>query len=371
MNLMTGQERPHGNDDGGTAVEQSLERCLRWSQAGRHRKVLAEVERVLPVTRQQPLLRARVLVWKATALLAMAAPERALAAASKAWDLDASPHACFMMSSAFDSLGDHDRSEELLRVGWQLFPDAVHLPVQLGMKLADQDRVPEALEVLEDLGDSPEMTGELQIFLFGIRANLLAKMGRWAEADDHLGEGLGLHPGSDLLRETKDSLGRVRVRARAAHSLASSWKKSLTALSGVAAEVDEAVAQLESAGGFTELTVLAARRLWRAFLDAEEVHPQSPDAWGAALICAVSILDGRSRSAAGVARVLDARPSTVRGATRRLRSFLDALEPEFARRSFAAEANPRLLSEPAHFAAGSEMAEVVPFPGPTAGGPIE
>ena len=139
------------SDETRRRVEQSLERCLEWSRLGRHRKVVAEVERTLPILTDHPQLEATLLIWKAQALLAMGYPDRALPSAKKSWELDPSPHACHLQSNALEAIGDLDSSEELLRMGWQLFPDAVHLPVQLAVVLSDQARHPEALDILDEI----------------------------------------------------------------------------------------------------------------------------------------------------------------------------------------------------------------------------
>jgi hypothetical protein len=44
-------------------VQRTLERCLDWSQQGRHRKVLTEVERLLRLVRNDRQLQAQLLIW--------------------------------------------------------------------------------------------------------------------------------------------------------------------------------------------------------------------------------------------------------------------------------------------------------------------
>ena len=57
-------------------------------------------------------------------------------------------------------------------------------------------------------------------------------------------------------------------------------------------------------------------------------------------------------------------PSTVRKVVRRLRDFLETLEPEFARRAFAAATNPRLDGRPGTAGPGIRPGEILPFPAP-------
>jgi tetratricopeptide (TPR) repeat protein len=344
-------------------VELSLLRCVEWSQSGRHRKVLGEVERILPLTRRHPQLEAQLLVWKAQALLSMGCADRALPAANRSWELESSPHACHLLSNALNALGQADESEGLLRMGWGMFPDAVHLPVQLAMMLTDQGRLPEALDTLQEIPSDLSMPDDLRVFLFGLRANLLATVGRWSEARDVIEEGLELHPESALLREAGDSLHQAWLRSRAEHELNTSWLHGLSSLSGIAAEVDEAVVRTGAVHELPSLQVLAARRLWRTFAAATTIRPQMPDPWGAALVLAIMELDGERPSVAAMARSLRLSPTTTRRALGRLRSFLTALEPQFARRSFAAHTNPR-LDEPAPPAPEAKPTGlVVPFPG--------
>ncbi len=325
-----------------TRVERALERCLEWSQQGRHRRVLAEVQRLLVLARDDSFLTSQLLNWKAQALLAMGCAERALPAASQSWTLRSSPHACHLMASALHAIGDSDQSEDMLRVGTELFPDAVHLPMQLAMMMADQGRLPEALEVLDRVAPTRQLPDDMQVFLVGLRANLLATVGRWSEADAVLREGLGRHPDSSLLIEAQDSLNRQWNRSRAEDRLADSWRGALDEIDGVAAEVDEAIMRCGSVLECSDLTVLAARRLWRAFRDRDPVRVQTPEPWAAALILAALEVDGRPTAAAAVARSMAVNPTTVRSALRRLRGYLAEQDVELSRRAFGALSNPRL-----------------------------
>jgi len=362
MNLMARTSR--GDDqDLERRVEQGLLRCVEWTRVGRHRKVLGEVERVLPLIRRRPYLEAQVLVWKAQALLAMGCAERALPAARRSWELDSSPHACHLMSNALNALGNADESEELLRLGWEMFPEAAHLPVQLAMMLTDQGRLPEALDTLQEVPCDASVPEDLQLFLYGLRANLLATVGRWSEARDVIQEGLDLHPGSTLLVEAGDSLHQAWLRSRAEEQLGASWRQGLGTLSGISAEVDEAIVQIGAVHELPELLVLAARRLWRALTTAANVKSQTPDPWGAALILAVMELDGERPSLTAMARSLRLSPTSTRRALVRVRAFLATLEPEFARLSFAARANPRLDQPSRTPPARERTGLVVPFPG--------
>jgi tetratricopeptide (TPR) repeat protein len=352
--------------DGGTAdvssrVERALERCLEWSQQGRHRKVLTEVERLLTLVRDDSNLVAQLLIWKAQALLTMGYAERALPAASESWRLQSSPHACHLMASALNAVGDPEQSEELLRMGSELFPDAIHLPMQLAMMLADQGRLPEALDILNRVSPAPQLPEDMQVFLVGLRANLLATVGRWSEADAVLREGLGRHPESSLLLEAHDTLSRQWDRSRAENRLVESWRSSIEPLDGVGAEVDDSIIRCGSVMELPDLTVIAARRLWRAYVRRGVVRLQSPHAWSTALVLAVLELDGHRTSAAAMARAMAVRPATVRAALRRLRRFIHDQEVELARRAFGAYSNPR-LDDPA--SAASDGAEIVAFPSP-------
>ena len=345
-------------------VERTLQRCVDWSQQGRHRKVLVEVERLLEAVKGEPGLTAELLIWKAQALISLGCAERAFRAASRSWDLASSPHACHLMSMALHALGSSGQSEELLRMGRELFPDAAHLSMQLAMMLADQGRLPEALDLLDDIPPDLELPDDLQVFLVGLRANLLANVGRWSEAEEALEEGLGRHPDSSLLLETNDSLHRHRDRRRAEEKLAHSWRSTLAPLDRAPEEVDEAIVNCGSIMELPELVVLAARRLWRAFLASGPVHPQAPDAWAAALVMVVLELDGRRPGGSSMARALRASPSTVRTVARRVRAFLEGMDHEIARRAFATSANPRLEEQPPPQPMAPGPAIVVPFRAP-------
>lgn len=342
-------------------IQRTLERCLEWSHQGRHRRVLSEVERLLKVARGDQHLAAQLLIWKAQALLSMGEPERALTAASDSWDLSSTPHACHLMATSLNATGQADRAEELLAMGVGVFPEAIHLPVQLAMMLADQGRVPESLQVLDSVAPVAQLPEDMQVFLVGLRANLLATIGRWSEAEAVLEEGLGRHPESELLLETHQSISLEWSRTLAEESLAKSWRQALDPLAGVPAEVDDSVVSCAALLEADELVGLAARRLWRAFQGRESVRLQSPDAWGAALVTAVLELDGLRPSAAAIARATATNASTLRAALRRLRAYLDELDPGFARRAFGAVSNPRLDDlEPS--SPQRDSGTVVPFP---------
>ena len=323
-------------------IQRSLERCLDWSQQGRHRKVLGEVERSLALARGDERLEAQLLIWKAQALLSMGYPDRALSPATDSWQLSTSPHACNLMATALNAVGEIDRAEELLQMGTGLFPEAVHLPVQLAIMQADQGRMPEALDTLDDLVPSAQLPDDMQVFLVGLRANLLSTIGKWSDAEAVLEEGLGRHPDSSLLIETRDSINREWCRRRAEERLVESWRESLDPLDGVPHEVDDAIVRCGMVLELSELTVLAARRLWRAFNSRHAVRLQSPNAWGTALVTAVIELDGNRTTAAGMARATGSNPSTVRKALGRIRPYLESLDPGFARRAFGAVSNPRI-----------------------------
>lgn len=323
-------------------VQRALDRCLEWSQQGRYRKVLSEVDRVLDTLSGHPGLAAQLLVWKAQALLSMGYPERALHAANRSWELATSPHSCSLIATALNATGEIDHADRFLRMGIGLFPAAIHLPVQLATMLTDQGRLPEALDVLEGVTPSTQLPVDMQVFLVGLRANLLATIGRWSEADAVLQEGLHRHPDSSLLLETHDSISREWIRNRAEESLAESWLASLEPVVGVSAEVDDAVMHFGIVLGLSDLVVLGARRLWRSFDASNSINIQAPDPWGVALLTAVLELDGHPQSVAAMARATASNQSTVRSAIGRIRRFLDRLDPGFSRRAFGAISNPRL-----------------------------
>jgi len=323
-------------------IQRSLERCLEWSQQGRHRKVLTEVERSLSRARGHAHLEAQLLIWKAQSLLSMGCPDRALTAASDSWDLNSSPHACHLMATAMNAVGEDERAEKFLAMGIDLFPDAIHIPIQLVMLLADQGRLPEALDILDRVVPSIQLPDDMQVFLVGLRANLLATVGRWIEAEAVLEEAIGRHPDSLLLLETHDSIRREWSRRRAENRLLESWQQSLEEVEGVVAEVDETILRCGSVLDLSDLTILAARRLWRSFSARHPMGIQTPEPWGAATVTAILELEGHHPSATSVARAAAANPSTVRSARVRIRKYLTGLDPGFARRAFAAESNPRL-----------------------------
>jgi hypothetical protein len=227
-------------------------------------------------------------------------------------------------------------------MGTELFPEAAHLPVQLAMMQADQGRMPEALHTLNTIGPSVRLPEDLQVFLVGLRANLLATIGRWSEAEAVLDEGIGNHPDSSLLIETHDAITREWRRHQAEQRLEDSWRDSLDSVEGVAAEVDNAIVRGGLVLELPELVVLAARRLWRSFNARHTVRLQTPGAWGAALLAAVIELDGQRTSAAALARATGSNASTVRASLARVRAYLRDLDPGLAHRAFGAVSNPRL-----------------------------
>jgi tetratricopeptide (TPR) repeat protein len=344
-------------------IERALRRCLEWSRNGRHLRIITEVERALPAIGDQPRLEAQLLIWKAQAHLALGDPDSAFPAASRSWDLDPSPHACHLLSNALAAVGQPDDAEELLRSGWEIFPDAFHLPVQLAILLADQGRHPEALDAIDELPRSAPLPDDLQVFLLGLHANLLAAMGRWSEADGVLRAGRTCHPGSDLLEGAHASLGEAWDRFRARETLADSWRDGLAELDGVAAEVDDAVLRQGAVHELPDLVTLAARRLWRAYLERHEPRPQAPEAWGLALVLAVLELDGETPSVAIMARPSKTSSSTTRAVLARFRLFLGELDASLARRAFAGLSNPQLVRA-TRSTAGSRGGNVVPFPSP-------
>ncbi len=356
-------EPTSGNDRLADRVERSLERCLEWSTLGRHRRVLAEVERLLPLVVERESIEAQLLIWKATALLAMGLADRALQAAQRSWELEASPYACHLIAAASSALGEDEHAEETLRMGWSVFPEAGHLPVQLAMILTDQGRLPEALNLLDSI-PTLDLPDELEVFLFGLKANLLASVGRPADAEQLLREAVRRHPDAQLLRDATKSLLEARRRTAAEAALVASWRAALEPMTGGEAEVDLAIIRVAAVLEIPELLQLAARRLWRAFAAAEVVRPQALEPWAIAVILAVVELDGLEPSAAAASRSLDVSPSTVGAALRRIRRWLDGLSPELAARSFAAATNPRLEDRSIAPRRAAKRNTVIRFPSP-------
>jgi tetratricopeptide (TPR) repeat protein len=341
MNVVSNRR---STDDGTqlSRVERALRRCLEWSRTGRHLKIIAEVDRALPVIGPHPRLEAQLLIWKAQAHLALGEGEPACSAADRSWRLDPAPHSCHLLSNSLAATGRPDDAEKLLRSGCDLFPEAYHLPVQLAILLSEQGRHPEALDTIDKLVLDAPMPDDLQVFLLGLHANLLAAVGRWGEADGVLRDGRYRHPESGLLEEAHHSLADAWDRFRAQRDLARSWREGLAPLHGVYAEVDEGLVSSAGVNELDELVALAARRLWRAYLEVHNVRPQSPEPWSAALLVAVLELDGSRPNIAVTARRAKASVSTTRTALARIRRFLAGLEPNLARRAFAALSNPRL-----------------------------
>lgn len=342
-------------------IERALRRCLEWSRTGRHLKIINEVDRALPAIGNQPKLEAQLLIWKAQAHLAMGDPDSAHPAASRSWDLDPSSYACHLLANALAAVGQPDDGEELLRSGWVLFPDAYHLPVQLAILLSDQGRHPEALDTLDSLPQGATVPDDLQVFLLGLHANLLAAMGRWGEADGILREGLYRHPDSDLLEDAHHSLGDAWARYRMQEALSDSWLAGLVPLEGVALEVDDAIVEQGSLNELPTLVILGARRLWRAYFEAHRPRVQSPKPWGAALLAAVLELDGVKPPIAAMARLARSPVSTTRSALARFRGFLGNLDSNLASRAFAALTNPQLEEAPTP-SSDTDGGTVVPFP---------
>lgn len=349
-------------DDSEARGERALRRCLELSRLGRHRKVVAEVDRHIDHLDNLPPYQAALLIWKAQALLTMGHAEKALPFASQSWDLEPTPHACHLTSNALEALGDLDGSEELLRMGWRLFPGAIHLPVQLAVTLSDQARHPEALEVLEAVPLDHRIPEDLQVFMFGMRSNLLSAMGRWAEAEETLEEGKDCYPESQLLEEAHGALISQKKRKKAEEALITSWTDGLGTLEGGAGEVDDAVIRCGAVNEVPELVTLGARRLWRAYFENRKARPRVPDVWGAALILAILEMDETDVLISTIARSVGCKPSSVGSVFSRLRAFIASLDREFATRAFAAATNPRLEGTPPPRRRGITPENVVPFP---------
>jgi len=363
---MAGVRRTSGSDDPTVVrVERLLERCATWILEERHRKVLTEIEKVLPSTSDHPHLEAQLQLWKAQALLASGTPERALSAASRSWDLDASPHACYLAAESLLHLGENDRAETLLRAGRSAFPDAPHLSLALAMLLADEGRMPEALHIVERTSISPGEPSQAEVFRAGLHANLLASMGRWEEAMAVLDESLDNNPDSELLSETRRDLRRHHRHVEATATLAESWRLELEGSPSPFPLVEDEVVRLTHVFEGGSLLPQAACRLFRAYVQATKVRPRHATAWALALLLSVQDLDGEAPPTAPFARAVHVSPSSVRPIRKRLEAFLATMEPDLARRSFACSTNPRLDELPAPTHEGT----VVAFPGAENGAP--
>ncbi len=344
---MTHVRRTSGSDDPTVLrVERLLEQCTTWILEERHRKVLAEIEKVLPSVTGYPDLEAQLQLWKAQALLATGTPERALAAASRSWDLEASPHACYLAAESLLHLGETDRAEALLQAGRATFPEAPHLSLALAMLLADEGRMPEALDVIEKTEISAGEPPQTVVFRAGLHANLLASMGRWDEAMAVLDESLDRNPDSELLTETRRDLTRHHRHAKATAALAESWRLELEGSPSPLPKVEEEVARLAQIFEGGSLLPHAACRLFRAYVQATGVRPRHATAWALALLLAVQDLDGEAPATAPFARAVHVSPSSVWPIRKRLGTFLTSMDPGLARRSFACSSNPRLNEAP-------------------------
>ncbi len=346
-------------------VRRALERCVELSRRGRHKKVVEEVERSFPVAKGHPDLEGELLIWKAQALLTMGRPEEAVPAAEAAWELMPSAQACYLTACALADLGELQEAENMLTLGGELFPEAPHLNVRLAMLLTEQARLPEALQLLEEIDLGEDVDESLALFTYGLKANILGVLRRWREAEEQVSEGLDRFPGNRLLEETGHSIALVRRRAEAGDALARTWAKELAELEQpAAADVDDAICEVGRALGTPKLAVLAGRRLWRAFLEADPVRPTAAEAWALAIILGVTRLDGLDLPVARASRAVRVSKKTVSSALRRIRSFLNRLEPEFARRQFAAMENPRLEEQTgdADLQDARSAATVVRFP---------
>ncbi len=322
-----------------------LEACARWSELGRHRKILEAVERALPSTGDRPGLRAALLIWKAHALSAMNMSDRASTVAAEAWDLEPSSQAAHIMALALLHEGEDDHAEQVLRFGLQQFPNAAHLVFQLVLLMAEQGRIPEAMDLLDEaqLDTLDERASALSV---GIRANLLARMGRWKEAMRTIQAGVAVHPGSAEIRETYAMLKRQRQLHDAQQRLATSWQRSLSFVRGrPACGVDTAIEALGTGMDLPLLVILAARRLWRRFLDTDAAQPRSYRAWAAAILAAIFAIDGGTAPLTFFARYAGTSYETVRLAYRRIEAFLDTLDPDEIAASFAVRRNPKLDPE--------------------------
>ncbi len=351
-------------------VRRVLSRCAELAEAGRHRKVLEEVARALPSAEGTPELEGELLIWRAQALLAMGMAGEAEVAAQSAWERMPCPQACDLVACALADLGELEEAERMLLLGDELFPEAPHLKIRLATLLTEQGRLPEALDCLEEIAPDQELDEATELFLLGLKSNILGVLGHWEQAESLLRHGLQRFPGNRLLEETGANIESVRRRSLAGDRLAELWESELTELFAFSArDVDDAIVELARELEIPRLVELAARRLWRSFLAVEQVRPRAVEAWALAVLLAVTRLDGLDVPVSPAARAVWANEGTVRQALRRVEGFLGGFDDRFARRQFAAMANPRLDEEPNDQSPGRkrEGGTVLRFPDPTRG----
>ena len=104
-------------------------------------------------------------------------------------------------------------------------------------------------------------------------------MARWSEARDVLESGIERHPDATVLRDALETVSEDWRRHRATERLAASWRKGLQPMDAVPAEVDEAILHFGSLLEMPRLSILAARRLWRAYASRSRVRIVAPDPW--------------------------------------------------------------------------------------------
>ena len=347
-------------------ISDLLARCERWSELGTYRKILEAVERALPSTEEVPDLRTELLIWKAHALGAMGMPDRAYAAAADAWELGPSSQASHIMALALIHEGEDDHAEQVLRFGLQRFPNAAHLVFQLALLMAEQGRVPEAMDLINDSEIDVEGEDEPVLALHvGIRANLLARMGRWDEALQMVEKAVEAHPDISELQETYVTLKSQHDLYHAQDRLATRWQASLQPLDeDPAAGVDASIKTLGASLDLPQLVILAAQRLWRRFLDVDPAKPRAYEAWAAALLASIFALDGGSAPLSFFAHYAETSYETVRSAYRRIGAFLGRLPRNEAALAFAVRLNPQLDPDRPGFpgASAPQPGQLILFP---------
>jgi len=347
----------------------ALERCGELAELGKHGAVIRTAEAALRLGGGRPELEADLLVWKAQACLELGRYEDALNAAEQAWERAPSAEASYAVGASLAELGELEEAEKMLQMGIDLFPEEPFLHLRLAMLLADEGRVPEALDHLDAIDES-SLDEESGAFLAGIRAGLLGSIGEWEAAAEVLDEGLEEFPDEDLLYATSLLIEDAQAMNEAEEALAEAWRTDLEPVEHpVAMEVDDAIVDVAASLELPELVVLAARRLWRAFFGASPIRRATPEAWAVALIVAISELDGQLLTVAPLARATGTRAEAVRRALGRIRTFLGGIESELARRRFAVATNPRLAEGRKDPEEGG--ATVVRFPGTTPKGGSE
>jgi tetratricopeptide (TPR) repeat protein len=342
-------------------VADALQRWAGWSRSGRHDRIIAEGRVYLDRAAGRPDLFGPMLLWIAQAHLDLGDPEAAVTSAQQAWEADPSPVSTHTLAIALDGQGSTDDALALLELGLQLHPRAVNLSLQLAMLLGDQGRVPEALDRLEEVDPADFEDATTASLYYRLLAGLYAACGRWREADDVLRDACS-HLDDDAVHQALDELNTAWRRTERSRELVIEWTDSLHELPPPHADVDDAIVTLGSALEAPALVAAAARRLWRALVASDPPTVRTADIWAGAALASIGRLDGAVADMEGLARICGCHTSSLHRARRRFDALLATYDPEFRRRGFAAETNPRLDEDP-RSPSPTETGDVIRFPG--------